>query len=74
MLLPCLSALSRGVWQVEVWRWPQDMGRVGRQGQGWDTSARWGGRLATAQLPQEEACGWEEGGDSISGALEGSFS
>lgn len=50
------------------------MGRVGRQGQGWDTSARWGGRLATAQLPQEEACGWEEGGDSISGALEGSFS
>lgn len=40
--------------------------------EGWDISTRQGGRLAAVQLLQEEVCGGEEGGDIISGAVEGS--
>lgn len=49
------------------------MDRLGRQG--------WGlghlcllGEEGTAQLPQEEVCGGEGGGDSISKAMEGTSS
>lgn len=57
---PALPYLARSLGQAEVWSWPQGMDRVGKQSWGWDTSACWGGRLATAQLPQEEVCGGEE--------------